>query len=106
MPRIVFIEHDGTSRIVDAQDGQTLMQAAVGNRVRGILAECGGGRVCGTCHCHVDEAWLGAAGTASEDELLLLGFSEHHRPNSRLSCQIRVTGAMDGMVVRVPPSQP
>lgn len=106
MPRITFIEHDGTSRIVEAQVGQTLMQAATGNLVRGIVAECGGARVCGTCHCHVDEAWLLAAGTVSEDEKLLLEFSEHHRPNSRLSCQVQVTGALDGMVVHLPPSQP
>lgn len=106
MRRVTFIEHDGESRTIDAEDGQTLMQAATRNGVRGIVAECGGARVCGTCHCFIDEPWLSAAGAPSDDETLLVEFSEHHQPNSRLSCQIQVSAAIDGMVVRLPPSQP
>ena len=106
MVKVTFIEHDGTSLTVDSGDGETLMQAATQNGVRGITAECGGARVCGTCHCYIDEPWLSAAGTPCEDEKLMLEFSENYRPNSRLSCQIQVTEAIDGMVVHLPSSQP
>lgn len=106
MVRITFVEHDGTCHAVEAGSHQSLMQAATQNGVRGILAECGGARVCGTCHCYIDEPWRNAAGTPCEDERMLVEFSEHHSSDSRLSCQIRVSEAMDGMVVRHPPSQP
>jgi 2Fe-2S ferredoxin len=106
MHEVTFIEHDGETRTIEAEDGQTLMEAATRAGVRGILAECGGFCVCGTCHCFVDERWLAATGTPSEGEKMLLEFSEHHRPNSRLSCQIQVSAAIDGMVVHLPPSQP
>jgi 2Fe-2S ferredoxin len=106
MYQVTFIEHDGETRTIAAEDGQTLMEAATGAGVRGILAECGGFCVCGTCHCFVDERWLVATGTPSESEKMLLEFSEHHRPNSRLSCQIQVSEAIDGMVVHLPLSQP
>lgn len=106
MVHITFIEHDGRRHAVDAEHGQTLMQVATQNGVRGILAECGGARVCGTCHCYIDDAWRVATATPCEDEKMLVEFSEHHRPDSRLSCQIQVSPAMDGMVVRLPPSQP
>lgn len=104
--RISFVESDGTEHRVEAERQKSLMQAATQNGVRGILAECGGARVCGTCHCYIDEAWQQATGTPCEDERMLVEFSEHHRPNSRLSCQIQVSEALDGMVVRLPPSQP
>ncbi len=103
---VTFIEHNGEARTVGAEDGQTLKEAAVAGGVRGILAECGGFCVCGTCHCFVDERWLAATGTPSEGEKMLLEFSEHHRLNSRLSCQIQVSEAIDGMVVHLPLSQP
>lgn len=106
MVRIIFVESDGTVRRVEVESQQSLMQAATRNGVRGILAECGGARVCGTCHCYIDEAWREATGTPCEDERMLLEFSEHHRKGSRLSCQIQLSDAMDGMVVNLPPSQP
>lgn len=106
MVHITFIENDARSYAVDAEHGQTLMQTATSHGVRGLTAECGGARVCGTCHCYIDEPWLGAAGPPCEDEKTMVEFSEHHHPNSRLSCQIQVSEAMEGMVVRLPPSQP
>lgn len=106
MGKVTFIEHDGTSQTVEAGSGQTLMQAATRNGVRGIVAECGGAGVCGTCHCHIDEAWLGATGTPGDDEKTMLEFSEHHQPNSRLGCQVRLSESLDGLVVHLPPSQP
>lgn len=106
MVQITFVEMDGTRRSVDAENGQTLMQAAIDNGVRGIVAECGGARVCGTCHCYIDERWRNAAGEPGYDEKVLIEFSEHHGPGSRLSCQIPISAAIDGIVVRLPPSQP
>ena len=106
MYKITFVEHGGRSHTIEAEDGQTLMQAAVGNLISGIAAECGGARVCGTCHCWIDERWLAAAGVRNEEEAALLEYSEHHRPNSRLSCQVRISKALDGMVVHLPASQP
>lgn len=106
MVHVTFIEHDGSSHAVEAESGQTLMQAATANGVRGILAECGGSRVCGTCHCYLDAPWIDIAGAPSEDEKMLVEFSEHHRPSSRLSCQIQISDAMEGMVVHLPRSQP
>jgi 2Fe-2S ferredoxin len=104
--KVTFIEHDGEIKTVGAEDGQTLMEAATSGGVRGILAECGGFCVCGTCHCFIDERWLAATGTPNNIEKMLLEFSEHQRSNSRLSCQLQVTQAIDGMVVHLPPSQP
>lgn len=77
MVRITFIAADGRGQDVDAESGRTLMQAAVANGVRGILAECGGARVCGTCHCYIGEPWSAVAGALGDDEAMLLDFSEH-----------------------------
>lgn len=106
MVPITFVEHDGQRQTVSAEPQQTLMEVATQNGVRGILAECGGARVCGTCHCYIDEPWREMTSTPCEDERMLTEFSEHHRPDSRLSCQIRVSEAMAGMVVHLPPTQP
>ena len=106
MIRITFVDHRGDRQEVAAESGQSLMQVARLGGVRGILAECGGGMACGTCHCYIAPAWSGVAGNAGADEEMLLGFSEHALPDSRLGCQVRVTEAMDGMEVRLPPSQP
>lgn len=104
MVRISFIESDGRRLDIDAEAGTTVMQAALDHGVRGLVAECGGSQVCGTCQCYIDDAWLAATGTPSEDELALISYSEHPRPNSRLSCQVRVSAATEGMVVRLPPA--
>lgn len=106
MRRITFIEHDGRRQIVDAADGQSLMHVATQHAVRGIVAECGGARVCGTCHCYIDEPWFSAIGAVGDDERMLLEFSEHQRLHSRLSCQVKVSAAVDGIIVRLPASQP
>lgn len=106
MRRITFIEHDGRRQTVHAEDGQSLMQAATQDAVRGIVAECGGARVCGTCHCYIDEPWFSAIGAAGDDERQMLEFSDNQRLRSRLSCQVEVSADIDGIVVRLPASQP
>lgn len=105
MVDITFIQPDGTSQKVSAEPGVTVMEAAKMNLVPGIEAECGGACACATCHVYVEEAWREKAGKPSEMEEDMLDFAFDVREASRLSCQIRVTEALDGLVVRVPAKQ-
>ena len=86
--------------------GDSVMDVAVTTGIDGIEAICGGSCVCGTCHVHVDEKWLAKIAPASESEQDLIAASENCRPNSRLGCQIRLSEVLDGIVVRIPPTQP
>lgn len=105
MPRITLIEFNGTDHTIDAQAGKSLMANAVDNAIPGIDADCGGACACGTCHVFVDEAWRDAAGASSPLEDSMLSMRPDQAELSRLSCQIEVTDAMDGMVVRLPEYQ-
>ena len=105
MARITFIQPDGTENTVDAEPGMTVMEAAVKNNVRGIAAECGGACACATCHVYVEEAWREATGQPEQMEEDMLDFAFDIRPESRLSCQIKVTEALDGLRVRIPEKQ-
>ena len=105
MPKISYIEHDGTERTVDAEVGATVMETAIRNSVPGIVAECGGACSCATCHVHVDEAWSEKVGPPSPMEEDMLDFAFDVRPTSRLSCQIKVTDEFDGLIVRTPTQQ-
>jgi 2Fe-2S ferredoxin len=102
MPRLTFVELDGTQRVVDATVGESAMQAATRAGVEGVIGECGGSCICATCHCYVDEAWTRRVGAATDAEADTLEFEAHSvRPESRLACQIKVTGELDGLVLRV-----
>jgi len=105
MVKITFIQPDGSQLVVDAEPGMTVMEAAKKHEVPGIEAECGGACACATCHVHVDEAWREKTGGPSEMEEDMLDFAFDVREGSRLSCQIKVTDALDGLVVRVPEKQ-
>lgn len=105
MPKITYIEANGTPHVIDAPIGTSVMEAAVRNAVPGIVAECGGNCACGTCRVYVDAAWTAETGHASEIEEATMDIREDSTPNKRLSCQIRVTEALDGLVVRMPSSQ-
>jgi 2Fe-2S ferredoxin len=105
MPKITYIEHDGKERAVDAEVGATVMETAIRNSVPGIVAECGGACSCATCHVHVDEAWSEKVGPPSPMEEDMLDFAFDVRPTSRLSCQIKVTDELDGLIVRTPAQQ-
>lgn len=105
MAKITYIEHDGTEHVVDVEDGLTVMEGAVRNMVPGIDADCGGACACATCHVYVDEAWTGKTGARSSMEESMLDFADDVRDNSRLSCQIKVSGALDGLIVRMPEEQ-
>jgi len=105
MTKLNIITFDGTRFEIDAADGSTVMENAVRNSVPGIEAECGGACACATCHVYVDEAWTDAVGAPSAMEEDMLDFAVDVQPNSRLSCQIKVTPALDGLVVKVPERQ-
>jgi len=105
MAKITFIQHNGTEQTVEGVPGMSVMETAVKAMVPGIDADCGGACACATCHVYVDEAWVEKAGKRAEMEEDMLDFAFDVRPNSRLSCQIRVTEALDGLVVRVPEKQ-
>jgi len=105
MARITFIQNDGIERVVEAEPGMTVMEAAVKNSIPGIAAECGGACACATCHVYVDEAWREKTGQPEQMEEDMLDFAFDIRPESRLSCQIKVTEDLDGLVVRIPDKQ-
>lgn len=105
MPRITFIGHDGTEHTVDGEVGLSVMRAAIDNLVPGIDADCGGECSCATCHVYVDPGWMGKVGQPGDREESMLDLNPEREPNSRLSCQIPVTEALDGLVVKVPEFQ-
>jgi ferredoxin, 2Fe-2S len=107
MATVTYVEHDGTAHAIDVAMGDTVMRGALNHDLPGIVAECGGGLACATCHCYVDEAWAEVVGgPSSQDEAdMLESTSAELRPTSRLSCQIEVTEALDGLIVHLPESQ-
>jgi 2Fe-2S ferredoxin len=105
MIKITFIDAEGTARTVDAEEGATVMETAIRNGVPGIEAECGGACSCATCHVYVDEEWEAVTGQPQPMEEDMLDFAFDVRPNSRLSCQIRVRPEMDGLTVHTPTRQ-
>lgn len=105
MPRITYISHDGETRTVDAVNGRNLMETALASNVPGIDGDCGGVCACATCHVHVDAAWMEIVGEADMMERDMLEATGDVRPTSRLACQIVVSDALDGLVVRTPEVQ-
>jgi ferredoxin, 2Fe-2S len=105
MPKVTFIESDGTEHPVTAPDGISLMRAAVENEIPGVIAICGGAMTCATCHVYIDEAWEARVGAPSEDEKFMLEYALEPRPNSRLSCQVILGPSLDGLLVHVPGAQ-
>ena len=105
MPKITFIEHSGTVYNVEGDDGRSVMQAATDNMVPGILADCGGNCACATCHVYIDDSWRPRLPPPSKEEREMIECALHVQENSRLSCQVRVTAEVDGLIVRLPESQ-
>lgn len=106
MPKVTYIAHTGETHTIDVPSGTSVMEGAVKNGIDGIVAECGGAMMCATCHVYVDEAWLPRLDPVSEeqDEMLNATASER-KSNSRLSCQIEMRPAFEGLVVRMPERQ-
>ncbi|MDP3859102.1 MAG: 2Fe-2S iron-sulfur cluster-binding protein [Stagnimonas sp.] len=105
MARLQFLLPSGEIKVVEALDGQTLMEAATGAQVPGIVGECGGGCSCATCHLYVDQPWFGQLPAPDEMESGMLEGAVEPGPLSRLSCQIRVSDALDGVRLRIPAGQ-
>ena len=105
MPKIIFIDHAGTSREVETKAGASIMEAAVKNMIPGIDADCGGACACATCHVYVKDEWLGKLAEKDDMEESMLDFADNVEPNSRLSCQIIMKDEYDGITVTTPESQ-
>lgn len=105
MPKITFIEHNGTRHVVDAPLGKSVMQVAVDNLIPGIVGDCGGCCSCATCHGYVAAEWADKLPAKEEDEDMMLEGALEVRPNSRLTCQIDVRPEVDGLVIELPARQ-
>ena len=105
MAKITYIESSGTEHIVDAEAGSTVMESAIKSAVPGIEAECGGACACATCQVYVAPEWQAKLLPRSEMEETMLDFAPEVRPTSRLSCQLRMSAELDGIVLNLPKSQ-
>jgi len=106
MPEVTYIEPDGRARTLQVPVGTSVMRAAMDAALEGIEAQCGGNCSCATCHCYVHEPWLDKLKPPSEDErLMLCNVAAQRRPNSRLSCQLIVEPALEGLTVEFPDRQ-
>ncbi|QIE42432.1 2Fe-2S iron-sulfur cluster-binding protein [Meridianimarinicoccus aquatilis] len=106
MPKITYIEHSGTEHVVDVPVGLTVMEGARDNGIPGIEADCGGACACSTCHVYVAEAWVEKLPAVDPMEEDMLDFAFQPNPKrSRLTCQLKVTEDLDGLVVNMPEKQ-
>ncbi len=105
MAKIIYVDHEGTERVVEATNGESVMETAIKNSIPGIDADCGGACACATCHVYVDEAFMDKVGSPEDMEQSMLDFAENVQGNSRLSCQISVSDDLDGLKVTTPESQ-
>ncbi len=106
MALVTYVEHSGAQHTINVQNGDSVMRGAVDNGIEAIVAECGGGLACATCHCYIDDSWIGRVGGAVGPEAdMLQSASAEVTPNSRLSCQVVVRDELDGLIVRLPETQ-
>ncbi|MGQ0619476.1 MAG: 2Fe-2S iron-sulfur cluster-binding protein [Panacagrimonas sp.] len=105
MGKVTYIEFSGRAHEVELAAGQSMMDGAVSNLVPGIMADCGGACACATCHVYVDEQWMSQVGEPSEIEEAMLDVVSDREPTSRLACQIRMSEAFSGLVLRLPRTQ-
>ena len=105
MAKITYVDHEGTERVVEAANGESVMETAIKNSIPGIDADCGGACACATCHVYVDAAFMDKVGKPEDMEQSMLDFAENVQENSRLSCQISVSDDLDGLKVTTPESQ-
>ena len=105
MPKITYQDNQGNSKIIDVENGLTVMEGAIQNDIPGIDADCGGSMACATCHVYVEEKWLDKLPKAEEAEVDMIDMAFEPRKNSRLSCQIIVSDELDGLKVTTPSQQ-
>jgi 2Fe-2S ferredoxin len=108
MVQITFIEQDGTDKTIDAKENWSLMEIALEHNIKGIDGLCGGSMACATCHCYIHPDWKSRVESQdnelSPEEEDMLDVAFHVTEHSRLGCQIKVTQAMDGLIVALPGS--
>ncbi len=106
MVKVTYVSADGTKTSVEGDEGASVMQTAISHDVDGIIGECGGSMMCATCHVYVDDAWVGKTGERNdgEDDMLECAVSEV-KDSSRLSCQIKLSPELDGLIVHLPEEQ-
>jgi 2Fe-2S ferredoxin len=105
MPRVIYVEFNGTRHEVDVPVGLSVMEGAVNNSIAGIDGDCGGAGACGTCHVHVAPEWSDKLVPPNELETDMLAFTYGPDHKSRLSCQIKMTPELDGLTVTMPEKQ-
>lgn len=101
MPKITYVDINGDRKECDVANGISLMEGAIQNGIDGILAICGGSCACSTCHSYIDDAWLERVGKPDDIEDSTLELALDRKPSSRLTCQIEVSDALDGLIVHV-----
>lgn len=101
MPHVTFVEPSGQARTVAGDPGQSVMHVARRHGIDGVVGECNGSLACATCHVHVAQEWRAIVGGPGPDEADMLDFTSGRTADSRLSCQIRLVPAMDGLIVTV-----
>ena len=105
MPKITYIDNQGSSQTIDVENGLTVMEGAIQNDIPGIDADCGGSMACATCHVYVEEKWLDKIPKAEEAEVDMIDMAFEPKKNSRLSCQLIVTDELNGLTVTTPEKQ-
>jgi len=101
MPKVIYITPDETPHEVDVETGYSIMEGAINNNIDGIVAECGGACACATCHSYVDAAWTDKIPAMDDMEDSMLDAAFERKDNSRLTCQIEMSDALDGIVIHV-----
>ena len=105
MPKITYIDYQGSSKTIEVENGLSVMEGAVQNEIVGIDADCGGSMACATCHVYVEEKWLNKIPKAEEAEVDMIDMAYEPKKNSRLSCQIIVSDELDGLEITTPEKQ-
>ena len=105
MPKITYIDKQGSSKTIDVEKGLSVMEGAIQNDIPGIDADCGGSMACATCHVYVEDKWLDKIPEAEEAEVDMIDMAFEPKKNSRLSCQILITDELDGLTVTTPEKQ-
>ena len=105
MPKITYQDIKGNSKIINVENGLTVMEGAIQNDIPGIDADCGGSMACATCHVYVEEKWLDKLPKPEEAEVDMIDMAFEPKKNSRLSCQLIVSDELDGLKVTTPSQQ-
>ena len=105
MPKIIYKDHQGTSKTIEVESGLSVMEGAIQNEIPGIDADCGGSMACATCHVYVDDKWFEKIPKAQDAEIDMIDMAFEPKTNSRLSCQLMVSDQLDGLVVNLPEKQ-